>query len=309
MKINKRLTIGSSAVLTLIYNSQMYICNIGNCRALLCKTDANNVLRVNQMCVDHNVQNEDEALRLSQLGIDIQAMKQSPFQSTRCIGCYSGKAGYKDNSHMSGASSEPVISQPEIIGPIPLDDSCRFLVLLSGGLRKILHDIYPNEAHVVNREIVQMIVEQFRTQSTLSGVSQSVVHKVVQIHHDTYMRQVDDPPFHGREDITLLVRNFNYPMPNAIHTQRNRTHHLRGLMVQRPPSTQSTTTFFSTSNRSSIIDTSNTYYTNSSTSSTEPSHTIDRNRKVRPYVDFTDYYKNVEAARVKGALSASIEFD
>lgn len=291
-------------MLALIYNSQMYICNIGNCRALLCKTDENNVLRVNQMCVDHNAYNEDEALRLSQLGIDAQAMKLSPFQSTRCIGCYSGKAGYKDNSHMSGASSEPVISQPEIIGPIPLDDSCRFLVLLSGGLRKILHDIYPNEAHIVNREIVQMIVEQFRTQSTLSGVSQSVVHKVVQMHHDTYMRQVDDPPFHGREDITLLVRNFNYPMPNAIHTQRNRNNNLR----VRSPATQSTS-FFSISNRSSIINTSHTYYTNSSTSSTEPSDTIDRNRKVRPYVDFTDYYENVEAARLNGTLAASIEFD
>lgn len=310
IKINKRLTIGSSAVLTLIYNSQMYICNIGNCRALLCKTDENNVLRVNQMCVDHNVHNEDEALRLSQLGIDIQAIKQSPFQSTRCIGCYSGKAGYKDNSHMSGASSEPVISQPEIIGPIPLDDSCRFLVLLSGGLRKILHDIYPNESHVVNREIVQMIVEQFRTQSTLSGLSQSVVHKVVQMHHDAYMRQMDDPPFHGREDITLLVRNFNYPMPNAIHTQRNRNNHPRGVkMVQQSPSTQSTTTYFSTSNRSSIIDTSNTYYTNSSSSSSDIIDTIDRNRKVRPYVDFSDYYKSVEAARAKGSLPPSIEFD
>lgn len=295
-------------MLTLIYNSQMYICSIGNCRALLCKTDENNVMRVNQMCVDHNVHNEDEALRLSQLGIDIQAMKQSPFQSTRCIGCYSGKAGYKDNSHMSGASSEPVVSQPEIIGPIPLDDSCRFLVLLSGGLRRILHDIYPNEAHAVNRELVQMIVEQFRTQSTLSGVSQSVVHKVVQMHHDTYMRQVDDPPFQGRDDITLLVRNFNYPMPNAIHTQRNRSNHLQGVMMHRSPATQSTT-FFSSSNRSSIIDTTNTYYTNSSTSSTEPSATIDRNRKVRPYVDFTDYHRNVEAARLNGTLSASIEFD
>lgn len=277
-------------------------------------------MRVNQMCVDHNLYNEDEALRLSQLGIDVQAMKLSPFQSTRCVGCYSGKAGYKDNSHMSGASSEPVISQPEIIGPIPLDDSCRFLVLLSGGLRRILHEIYPNEAHVVNREIVKMIVEQFRTQSTLSGVSQSVVHKVVQMHHDAYMRQAENPPFHGREDITLLVRNFNYPMPNAIHTQRNRNNHLRGVMVQRapyppspfpqlpctqPPFPQS---FFSTSNRS-IIDTTHTYHTNSSTSSTEPSDTIDRNRKVRPYVDFTEYYKNIEDARAKGNLPAFIEFD
>lgn len=84
----------------------------------------------------------------------------APFLSTRCIGCYIGKAGYKDSSYLSGASSEPVISQPEIVGPIAVDESCRFLVLMSGGLCKTLRDIYSNETSIVNREIVQMIVEQ-----------------------------------------------------------------------------------------------------------------------------------------------------
>ena len=143
-------------------------------------------------------------------------------KSTRCIGCYIAKAGYKDSSYLSGASSEPVLSTPEIVGPITINDSCRFLVLMSGGLCKTLQDIY--STNIVNREIIQIIVEQFRTQSTLTGVAQSAVHKVVQLHHDTYMRQVEDSKekFTSRDDITLLVRNFNYPMPNAIHLQRNR---------------------------------------------------------------------------------------
>lgn len=208
---------------------------------------------------------------------------------------------------MSGATAEPVLSQPEIIGPIPLDESCRFLVLVSGGLRKILHDIYATEAHNVNRELVQMIVEQFRTQSTLSGVSQTVVHRIVQMHHDTFMRNGDDTPFHGREDITLLVRNFNYPMPNAINTQRNRNDHLRGMVINRPATARPS--FFSTSNRSSIIDTNHTYSTNSSSSSSDSHETFDRNRKVRPYVDFSEYYAHVEAAKRNGTLAASIEFD
>lgn len=144
------------------------------------------------------------------------------FQSTRCIGCYIGKTGYKDSSYLSGASAEPVISLPEIVGPIAIDNSCRFLVLMSGGLCKTMRDIYSNESNVVNREIIQFIVEQFRTQSTLSGVAQSAVHNIVRMHHDTHIRQADEAAFASREDITLLVRNFNFPMPNAINTQRNR---------------------------------------------------------------------------------------
>lgn len=215
IEINHLLSIGSSAVLALIYNSKLYICNIGNCRALLCKTDENNVLRVIQLSVDHNVSNDEERQRIQRLGLDPQALGQQPFHSTRCIGCYIGKAGYKDSSYLAGASSEPVISQPEIVGPIAIDGSCRFLVLMSGGLCKTMGEIYPKELNNVNRKIVGCIVEQFRTQSTLSGVSQSVVHKLVQLHHDAYMGH-ENAPFSSREDITLLVRNFNFPMPNAI---------------------------------------------------------------------------------------------
>lgn len=56
-------------------------------------------------------------------------------------------------------------------------------------------------------------------QSTLTGVAQAVVDRVVRIHHDVYMRGVMDcntPVQTGRDDITLLVRNFNFPLPNAL---------------------------------------------------------------------------------------------
>lgn len=74
--INNELTIGSSVVLALIHHGKLYICNIGSCRALLCKNDANNALRVQQLSVDHNLNNEDEILRLCQLGLDIQSFRQ-----------------------------------------------------------------------------------------------------------------------------------------------------------------------------------------------------------------------------------------
>lgn len=58
---------------------------------------------------------------------------------------------------------------------------------------------------------------QFRVQSTLTGVAQAVVDKIVRIHHDINMSHSPSATTSGkREDITLLVRNFNFPLSNAL---------------------------------------------------------------------------------------------
>lgn len=60
---------------------------------------------------------------------------------------------------------------------------------------------------------------QFQIQSTLTGVAQAVVDKVVRIHHDTYMTKASKGDLltgGKRDDITLLIRNFNYPMPRSL---------------------------------------------------------------------------------------------
>lgn len=144
----------------------------------------------------------------------ISHFRLAPFATTRCIGSYAGKGGYKDCAFLSDAVSEPITAQPEIVGAIPMDESCRFIILMSGGLCSTLHDIFDGPPSQVNKEIVQMLVEEFRSQSTLMGVAQATVNKVVQQHHDLYM--LDDHTTKKREDITLLVRNINFPMPNAI---------------------------------------------------------------------------------------------
>lgn len=52
------------------------------------------------------------------------------------------------------------------------------------------------------------------------GVSQSVVHNVDQMHHDTFIREIREnqtSSIKTREDKILLVRNFNFPMPKSIN--------------------------------------------------------------------------------------------
>lgn len=312
-QINEELSVGTSVVIALICHKKLYIANIGNCRALLCKNDANNVLRVVQLSVDHNLYNEDEILRLCQLGLDTQALRQAPLSCTRCIGSYMNKTGYRDCDFLSGASAEPVISQPEIVGAIPVDDTCSFLILMSGGLCKTLQEIFSTEVSQVNKEMIQMAVEQFRTQSTMAGVAQSVVHKIVQFHHDLYMEHVQERgsgetplPFTRRDDITILIRNFNFVMPKF-----NKRGAVRFNSVVREHSANNSIIF--TDNTLSSTNTSQYINTNSSTSSYSDTNQGSRYRreqeKISPYVDFSEYYRNVEEAKKNGTLPPGIDFD
>lgn len=53
----------------------LFVAHVGDTRALLGRTDDNSVLRVVQLTVDHSLHNEDELLRLSQLGLDVNKLR------------------------------------------------------------------------------------------------------------------------------------------------------------------------------------------------------------------------------------------
>jgi TAK1-binding protein 1 len=74
--LNCELSAGTTVVVALVYCGRLYVANVGDSRALLCRTDSNGVLRVVQLTVDHDLSNEDELLRLSQLGLDVDKFRQ-----------------------------------------------------------------------------------------------------------------------------------------------------------------------------------------------------------------------------------------
>ncbi|XP_041363495.1 TGF-beta-activated kinase 1 and MAP3K7-binding protein 1-like isoform X2 [Gigantopelta aegis] len=217
-RIDAEMSGGTTATVILIYNDRLFVANVGNTRALLCISDQNNLLRVLQLSVDHTLANETEQFRLANLGLDVEKLKQlrkiGNSDNTRCIGDYSVKGGYKDIETLSGAKSEPVIAIPHVTGGIELEPSCCFLIIMSDGLYQALQDATGTDK--VNADIVAMVVQEFSVQTTLNGVAQAVVDKVVRIHHDTYMTQQGHKKqlCQKRDDITLLVRNFNYPLSN-----------------------------------------------------------------------------------------------
>lgn len=343
---------GTTGTVVLIYNNKLYVANVGDTRALLVQTDAGGIMSVRQLTADHTIDSEQEQGRLATLGLDVdklyQGRKIGSSDCTRCIGDFHTKGGYKEIDSLSQAIREPVIADPHVSGGYPIDSSTNFLLIMSDGLYHALQDA--TETGRVNTEVAQMVAGEFNVQSTLNGVAQALVDKVVRIHHDSFMMGTPEVKqrCHKRGDITLLVRNFNYILPNAIGTPTGGTRFLPVSVpyytgtstrptvppsISIPDSTLSTFANESSqdeattpvasdasSSRSpgtnSLLDTNReltrdtqtsteTYSTNSTQSSEEAPFPgrfykrekliLDENGRVEAYVDFSDFYRAIEA--------------
>ncbi|XP_075215377.1 TGF-beta-activated kinase 1 and MAP3K7-binding protein 1-like [Lycorma delicatula] len=306
--LNYELSCGTSAVIAYVTNGLLFVANVGDSRALLCKTDENGVLRVIQLSVDHDLSNEDELLRLYNLGLRFdnvfKGSRLGNQKNTRCLGNYLVKGAYKEFEELAAATSEPITAEPEIHGGIKLDSSCRFLLLMSYGLYKSLEEATGIDHDQVNKRIAEMVVKEFRVQSTLVGVAQAVVDKVVRIHHDMYMSG-EERGQGSRDDMTLLLRNFNFPLPNALSSPSSPI-----VRFDSHPTVSELPMWAGTQSDKSEGDTTVTNSTENTTSSSGESYTAEKkaNEKITPYVDFTEYYKNVELAKLEGTLPEGIEF-
>lgn len=132
----------------------------------------------------------------------------------------------------SAAKVEPVIADPFVDGGIEIDSTCAFMVIMSDGLYQALTDATGTET--VNGDIAKMVAQEFGQQTTLTGVAQAVVDRVVRIHHDTFMTESGDKKdlCQKRDDITLLVRNFHFPLSvqqRNMQSPSHPPHHLSGF--------------------------------------------------------------------------------
>lgn len=148
------------------------------------------------------------------------------------------------------------------------------------------------------------IFSQFREQATLTGVAQAVVDKAVRLHHDWYMsNSTNNSCSTKREDITLVLRNFNYPLPNAITSP--------SLTFNPIVGTVNSTLINSVGDmeHSTNVDTVRTDTSSSSSCvRTESDSGVGPDQRIEPYVNFMDYYESVKAARKNGTLPNGLDF-
>nr|XP_054763551.1 TGF-beta-activated kinase 1 and MAP3K7-binding protein 1-like [Lytechinus pictus] len=115
----------------------------------------------------------------------------------------------------SQASSEPILAEPDIIGGLDVSNMTGFLMMYSNGLSQSL--IEATDTSQANLDLAFMAMSEFEVQATLSGVAQAVVDKVVRKHHDTYLSEGGRMAnCQKRDDITLIVRNFNFPLGSRM---------------------------------------------------------------------------------------------
>ena len=87
----------ASSALAIILNKKLFVANAGDTRAVVCrKNPATGDLNVIRLSVDHVLANEDEMLRLCQLGIEDPETALGSPGYTRCLGFHNGKRGYQE---------------------------------------------------------------------------------------------------------------------------------------------------------------------------------------------------------------------
>lgn len=121
----------------------------------------------------------------------------------------------------------------EIVGPIPLIESHRFLVLMSSGLCKTLEEVLNHEQQNMNRELIQAIVQQFRIQPSLVAVAQTVIERIVSQYYANNEQNKEDVHIKGRTDLTLMIRNFNFSMPNETCLHQRQVSERHGILIER----------------------------------------------------------------------------
>ncbi|XP_068207269.1 TGF-beta-activated kinase 1 and MAP3K7-binding protein 1-like isoform X2 [Palaemon carinicauda] len=321
---------GTTAVVALVHGGNLYIGNVGDSRALLCKKDRLGVLKVKQLTSDHTTSSHDEVERLASIGLPaskIRGAKLGNHELTRCIGNYFMKGGYMEFDILSSATGEPVIAEPHITS-ISIDESCSFLLLMSDGLYKSYQEATGSEQ--VNKEIAQMVVEQFMEQLTLTSIAQTVVDKVVRLHHDNYLTKQRNVTF--RDDISLVIRNFNYPMRSAVAScpVQGTSPRLPRQDLSSSSGSDDVTLCEDTDTLSGLPESrvllppdlilpsmENMIFrppTDTNTTSTESSgldnpsltqFSLDEDGRIHPYVSFDQYYQAIDEARTAGLISES----
>jgi len=207
--------VGASAAVAVVSGNKLFAAGCGDTRAVLCLQLPSGDIKVVKLSVDHVLGNEDEELRLRQLGLSADDMDRGLAEGgyTRCLGYHKGKGGFRDEERLAAASDEPVLAEPEIHGGVALEPSFQFLLLFSRSVTDCLAKVSSCENGDATRELCRVTIEQFAENTTVTGVAQAVIHKIVRLHAEQFEMQQEEERSASacniREDMSLLVRKFN----------------------------------------------------------------------------------------------------
>jgi len=220
---------GSTAVVSIVTDNTLYVANVGDSRAVLCRQipghGGTTEFKVDQLTEDHNTCNDNELDRLAALGLNRQEIQEKRRvgcnETTRAIGDFAVKWGYKDFDILSSASGPPVIAEPHVTAPIPINNSFYFLFLMSDGVYRAVEEASEcgNAVPDPNIEIANLIHEQLAVQNNLAVVVNKVLDIICKRHEEEWKSGCK--ACCRRDDMTLIVRMFNNPARLIGHTRNH----------------------------------------------------------------------------------------
>ncbi|KAI1288355.1 TGF-beta-activated kinase 1 and MAP3K7-binding protein 1 [Halotydeus destructor] len=332
--LDRLVASGSTALIALICQDVLYVANIGDSRLLMCKMDEQGEIKPIQVTNDHSIRNPVEAERLKAIGVDFNVIYENDNliinqRSTRCLGNYFVKSGYKEFPFLSSVTQEPVSAEAETYPAISLTPDVQFVVIMSYGVYKAYEEILASsgadyDQNQINGDIVQIIISEFKVRKNLNDATQHAVERIARMHQDIYFSSGNIP---GRiDDMTLIVINMNYPKihdPTAVHPERiakamptdfmkRFSQHLtitieevdQRQMADPPSPSQSTiTNDQSSQNTLTNSTTSSGFPDNRFIEKTPQPWDVDDDGKIAAYVDFGEIFKRVEEAKQQGKVS------
>ena len=214
-------------------------------------------------------------------------------EKTRCLGFHQVKGGYKEVDCLRNGKDEPVLSCPDCLGPFQVLPEHLFMLIFTSSLVQALEHICSD----VNTELCRITKEQFDENTTVSGVAQSVVDKVVRMHREHFEtdKVEEDNVELRREDISLLVRNFNAKLSKQ---KRVSSANLNNLDATSPGVAPEVSTPSNVETPKPVLPPTTSAATRSSTTTTSSADTfvkqseisVDENGKIKPYVDFSHFH-------------------
>ena len=297
-ELDEQVSSGCAATVALILNNKIFVSNVGDCQAFLCY-GGNHDISVTPLSIDHNINNEDEKLRLQHLGYcgtDLTGNPLGPYWYTRCFGNYPVKGGYKEIAALSSCTDDPVIAEPEIQGPIPVEANLEFLVIATKSLCDAVYKCTKKEPQ---KELANLLLHHLQDEpsSSLSTVAQSTVDHIVRMY--TEQEETDSTSLIEREDMTLLVRNFRNAKQEHGEAWHSRTppdpQSKSPNTIQRENQNHTRKREEKTLTRSSARPRPTRSSTTTESSGVYVAHgrelPVDEHGRIEPYVDFGPFYK------------------
>jgi len=183
---------------------------------------------------------------------------------------------------------------------------------MSSGVYSALEESPDDPSQPPNAAIAGLVANEFRQQKSLNGVAQAVIDCIARNHQEAFIEGKLGAPngYQKREDMTLLVCNFNQPLLAG----RGYVPSVSGGHLDMLPNSSPMTidVHFDTTGSETLRNTqtiiSSIYSSTGEDDESSPvALPLDEDGKIAPFISFEDYYQHPDRAKVEAEMQQFLD--